>query len=193
MAYNKLQIFQMAADALDDEVIVSLDQDSKVVRWLNRNYTLTKESLLSMHRWKFAKKRADLAIVGGDTGSKWQYKYLVPAEALLLYKLTNDGEIGGYPIPYEFEGGYIFTDQTPSLRIRYIANVNEDKFTPLFVNVLVTTLSLKMAHFVTHKSNMVQIAKGERVDAMRAAMLYDAIENYAEPQMMHEVEAVRFQ
>jgi hypothetical protein len=192
MAYTKLQIYQMAADALDDDVITSLSDDTKVVRWLNRNYTLVKETTLSIHRWKFAKRRQNLAEIPGDTGTDWDYKYLVPSEALLLYRLTNDGKIGGYAIPYEFEGGYIYTDQPPSLPIRYIANVNEDQFTALFTAVLVTTCALKMAHFVTHKTNMVAIAKEDRKEALRAAMLYDAIENYAEPPVPYEIETVRF-
>jgi hypothetical protein len=193
MAYTKLQIYQMASDALDDEVITDVSQDSKMVRWLNRNYQLTKESLLSMHRWKFARKRADLSVTPGDTGSRWDYKYQTPSDALLIYRPTVNGEIGSQAIPFEYEGGLILTSQTPPLRIRYIANVNEDKFVPLFVTVLVASLALKAAHFVTHKSNMVQIAKDDRRDALRAAMLMDAIENFAEPPVPYDIELVRFE
>lgn len=192
MAYTKLQIYQMAADRIDDEVIVTVNDDTKVVRWLNRNYALTKETLLSSHRWKFAKTRANLAQIVGDTGSEWLYKYQTPADALLIYRPTDKAEIGGVPIPYEYESYTIFTDQSPPFPIRYIKNVNEDKFTPLFVNSLVAALAHGMSHWAPRKMGMVDLTEKALTKSLRTAMMMDAIENFTEPQTVHDIELVRY-
>lgn len=172
----------MVCDRFDEEVIGDLGEDSKVANWFNRNYDQAKRLLLSTGRWNFARARVTLPQVAGYVpDTEWQYAYRVPGDLMLLYRLTHDGSKNGFPVPYTIEGDLILTNQTP-LRIRYTQNVTEEKFNPVFVNLLVAHMAHEMAHWMTGKVSYVDITERKLKQATRAANLYNAMqEDQADP------------
>jgi hypothetical protein len=189
---TKLSIFQMAADALDEEVMSEVEEDRKVPNWLNRNYDVTKEALLATGRWNFARERATLPAKGGAPAWGYTYWYELPADILLLYPITYDGGIHSPRIHFTVEGRNILTDKEAPLYIRYIKNADESEFHPLFAKYLSMQLAYDMAHWMTGKVSYVDIAEKKLKRAKRDALLFNGMNTDPEDQAYNEMEGIRF-
>lgn len=178
MAIEPVDIANMALAVLDEAPIDSLDQDSKAARLLNLHYDLTREAELAKHPWVFAILSA--SVEGNDTGTgdgTLKYVYDVPPDALRVLPLTYDGEPTGIPISWRQEAGLIYTDQESPRIIRYIANLTDpNDWSPLFTEVLVAALAVKIAHALTHKAGMIDVARAAYERAMAEARRANAFE-----------------
>ncbi|TGQ69862.1 hypothetical protein EN829_013160 [Mesorhizobium sp. M00.F.Ca.ET.186.01.1.1] len=178
MAITPLDIANMALAVLDEAPIDSLDQDVKAARLLNLHFDLTCESELAKHAWVFAILSA--SVPGSDTGSgdcTLDIAYEVPADCIRPLPLTQNGERDGVPISWRQEAGLIYSDQPGPLIIRYIANLTDpNDWDALFTEVLVAALAIKIAHPLTHKSGMIDIARSAYDRALDAAFNANAIQ-----------------
>jgi len=178
MAITPLDIANMALAVLDEAPIDSLDQDVKAARLLNLHFDLTREAELTKCGWVFAILRASVA--GADTGSgdcTLNFAYELPADCLRPLPLTHNGEPDGMPISWRQEAGVIYSDQPGPLTIRYVANLTDpNDWDALFTEVLVAALAIKVAHPLTHKSGMIDIARSAYDRALDAAFSAQAIQ-----------------
>ncbi|QKC96072.1 hypothetical protein [Mesorhizobium sp. NZP2298] len=178
MAITPLDIANMALAVLDEAPIDSLDQDVKAARLLNLHFDLTREAELTKYAWVFAILRA--SAIGSDTGSgdcTLNRAYELPADCLRLLPLTHNGEPDGVPISWRQEAGLIYSDQPGPLIIRYVANLTDpNDWDALFTEVLVAALAIKVAHPLTHKSRMIDIARSAYDRALDAALNANAIQ-----------------
>lgn len=178
MAITPLDIANMALAVLDEAPIDSLDQDVKAARLLNLHFDLTCEGELAKHAWVFAILSA--SVPGSDTGSgdcTLDIAYEVPADCIRPLPLTHNGEPDGVPISWRQEAGLIYSDQPGPLIIRYIANLTDpNDWDALFTEVLVAALAIKIAHPLTHKSGMIDIARSAYDRALDAAFSANAIQ-----------------
>ncbi|RVD58577.1 hypothetical protein EN828_20505 [Mesorhizobium sp. M2D.F.Ca.ET.185.01.1.1] len=178
MAITPLDIANMALAVLDEAPIDSLDQDVKAARLLNLHLDLTREGELAKHAWVFAILSAQVA--GADTGSgdcTLNYVYELPADCIRPLPLTANGEPDGQPISWRQEAGLIYSDQAGPLTIRYLANLTDpNDWDALFTEVLVAALAIKIAHPLTHKAGMIDIARAAYDRALDAAFSANAIQ-----------------
>lgn len=178
MAITPLDIANMALGVLDEAPIDSLDQDVKAARLLNLHFDLTREAELTKHAWVFAILSATVA--GADTGSggcTLNFVYELPADCLRPLPLTLNGEPDGVPISWRQEAGLIYCDQPGPRIIRYIANLTDpNDWDALFTEVLVAALAIKVAHPLTHKAGMIDIARSACDRALDAAFAANAIQ-----------------
>lgn len=178
MAITPFDIANMAIAVLDEAPIASLDEDVKVARLLNLHYDLTREAELSKHAWVFAILREE--VEGSDTGSgngTLNYAYEVPPDALRVLPLTFNGEPNGIPISWRQEAGLIYSDQESPRIIRYIANLTDpNDWDALFTEVLVAALAVKIAHSLTQKSGMIEIARAAYERALSEAFKANAVQ-----------------
>ena len=178
MAITPLDIANMALAVLDEAPIDSLDQDIKAARLLNLHFDLTREAELTKYAWVFAILRATVA--GSDTGSgdcSLNFAYELPADCLRPLPLSRNGEPDGAPVSWRQEAGLIYSDQPGPLAIRYVANLTEpNDWDALFTEVLVAALAIKVAHPLTHKSGMIDIARSAYDRALDAALSANAIQ-----------------
>ena len=153
----------------DDATIASLSppEGSAQAEKAARFYPIARDSLLEMHTWNFAAKRANLALTTNNL-AQWDYAYVAPTDmmspvAVISPTAQNDyatrmsaGDtpggitsnyaptiVAGQYTPQQFaiEGTTIYTNVETAM-LRYQAFVTEsDKFSPLFV----MTLSLHLA------------------------------------------------
>ncbi len=178
MAITPLDIANMALAVLDEAPIDSLDQDVKAARLLNLHFDLTREAELAKSAWVFAILRA--TVVGAATGSDCglTVAYELPADCLRPLPLTHNGEPDGVPISWRQEAGLIYSDQPGPLTIRYIANLTDpNDWDALFTEVLVAALAIKVAHPLTHKSGMIDIARAAYDRALDAAFNANAVQH----------------
>lgn len=178
MPVDQTDIANMALDLLTEGAIDSLDEDVKAARLLSRHWDTTLESELSKNAWAFAIVSAE--IEGTDLGTadgtlNWQFE--LPGDALRPLPLTYDGQAQGIPITWRQEGGFVYTDQDSPRIIRYIANVIDPAdWSALFTDAFAAALAIKIAHPLTGKANMIEIAQGAYERAIADARRTNAIE-----------------
>ena len=155
---TKIQIWNMALDRLKEQPLSSVSDVTATALWLTRNYDQQRDYLLqNTYLWKFAIDRTSLAADGTAPSWGWANRYLLPTDCLRFIPPTVDGSWDGTPVPYEEEGGYLLTEATSPLRLRYIKRVtNEGLFSNGFCEVLALRLALLMSHWVTGKASMTQ-------------------------------------
>ena len=178
MAITPLDIANMALAVLDEAPIDSLDQDVKAARLLNLHFDLAREAELTKHAWMFAILSA--SVPGADTGSgdcTLNFAFELPADCLRPLPLTHNGEPDGVAISWRQEAGLIYSDQPGPRLIRYVANLTDpNDWDALFTEVLVAALAIKIAHPLTHKSGMIDIARSAYDRALDAAFSANAIQ-----------------
>ncbi|RWO68971.1 MAG: hypothetical protein EOS17_16890 [Mesorhizobium sp.] len=181
MALTELDVANMALAVLDESPIDSLDQDIKAARMLNLHFNQTREAELTKYAWVFAILRA--TVTGADTGSgdctlNWSYE--LPADCLRPFPLTHNGEPDGVAISWRQEAGVIYSDRSGPLIIRYVGNLTDpNDWDALFTEVLVGALAIKIAHPLTHKASMIDIARNGYDRAVDAAFASQAVQRGA--------------
>lgn len=174
----------MALAVLDEAAIDSLDEDVKAARLLNLHFDLTCEVELKKHTWVFAilTSLVDSSEVEGGCGIG-RYSYPVPPDALRVLPLTENGEPDGPRLPWRQEAGLIYCGKPGPRRIRYIGNlIDPNDWDSLFTDVLVAALAVKIAHPLTHKTGMIDVARNAYKTAIDDAKRVNAIERGTEVQ-----------
>lgn len=178
MPVVQVDIANMALDLLTEAGIDSLDEDVKAARLLSRHWDTTVESELMKNAWVFAIVSAEIAGTDLGTGSDtlaWQYE--LPADALRPLPLTYNGQADGIPISWRQEGGFVYSDQSSPRIVRYIANVIDPaEWNALFTDAVAAALAIKVAHPMTGKASLIQIAQGAYDRAIAEARRTNAIE-----------------
>jgi hypothetical protein len=188
----------------DDASIASIDppEGSAQAEHCARFYTIARDSLLQMHAWNFASRRALLASVTMPY-SMWKYAYACPGDMMVAVSvLPHDAEndyaakfvpsdtpdflhnyaplvaAGRYvPQPYSIEtdtlgNKVLYTDQENAL-LRYQALITDPtKFDPLFVMALSHHLAAMLAGPVIKGDQ--GAAEGKRQAQMMMAYLQQA-------------------
>lgn len=157
---TKIQIWNMALDVLREQPLSAVTDTGATAKWLSRNYDQQRDYLMERYLWKFALTRTELAADPTKPAWQWQYRYLLPTDSLRFVPPTYNGEWGGTPIPFEEESGYLLCNTAGPLRLRYILRTtNEGLFSNGFCECLSLRLALRMAHWMTGKTSMVQEIK----------------------------------
>ena len=140
------------------------------------HYELELKSLLRMHRWNFARDRANLAALAEAPAFGWARSFQLPSDCLRVLEL-NGVEAKGANDPFEIEGRKLLTDADKAAIIftRYITDASE--YDPLFVEALSYKLAVALCKVVTNsageRSALMQFFK----DAMAEAGWVDAVES----------------
>src|SRR5262249_10605905 len=133
---------------------------------------------LAKHAWVFAILSA--SVPGSPTGGgdcTLNHVYELPADCIRPLPLTANGEPDGVPVSWRQEAGLIYSDQPGPLTIRYLANLTDpNDWDALFTEVVVAALAIKIAHPLTHKSGMIEIARAAYDRALDAAFSANAIQ-----------------
>lgn len=172
MAVTNLDIANMALGVLDEAQIASFTEDSRAARLMTLHYDQTVEAELSKYVWSFATLSSELTAfdVGGD-GNRYQYE--IPSDALRVLPITHRG----LPVSWEQRDGAIYCAYEGPLTIRYVGRLTDpNDWNALFTDVVIGALALKLAHPITHKSGMVEMANSIYRTALQAALRANAIE-----------------
>jgi hypothetical protein len=126
--------------------IVAFTDQVKSADVMSLIYENSRDTLLKLYPFKFAKKRAILAPL--SLAPKWGYEYAYELPADYVRLITVDGhyvdtDLNGLPNDYVIEGRQILTNQNTSIKIIYICNsVPEVYYDPDFVRLLALQLAL---------------------------------------------------
>ncbi|THF64315.1 hypothetical protein [Pseudothauera rhizosphaerae] len=150
---SEIDIANLALGHLGDDATVSSlypPEGSAQAEHCARFYPVARDTLLSMHPWHFAAKRAQLAAFAGDWGA-WAYAYAAPADcvtvlAVLPQDAADDIDTQDYLREVGPNGAGVILTQQPAAVLRYRARVTDTtKFSPLFVDALAWLLASYLA------------------------------------------------
>lgn len=186
---NSVAICNLALSFLgDDATLSSIDppEGSSYADNCAQFYPIARDTLLEMHPWRFAMRRATLAVTGENPYSSWGYAYALPSNCLQVFKVSGPTDFddqstayGGafFPVDdlgrmvgsqdFEIESAadgspVLYTHQADA-SIRYtVAVTDASRFPPLFV----TGLSYLLASFLAGP-----VLKGETGRTVSAQML----------------------
>ncbi len=172
---SEVDISNLALAYLGDEATVasiSPPDGSAQAAHCNRFYPIARDTLLEMHSWGFATRRASLPLLAATPPSQWDYAYAQPADAVNLlaiydpaaaddvgmpiimanmpYGATQAGQSIFTPQPFVSETladgtDVIYTNQINAV-LHYTALITDTtKFSPLFIEALSWLLASKLA------------------------------------------------
>lgn len=110
----------------------------------NRNYEQTKDALLRSNHWRFARERASL-VRGAVPPFGYAHYFKLPEDFLALRYVFDDNEPDDiYKYKYAIEGTQILINEG-TCDVAYIRKIGEgEEFDPLFTEVFVLSLALKL-------------------------------------------------
>jgi hypothetical protein len=176
MANTSLDIANMALGLLTEAPIDSLDDDDKNARLIGLHFDVTREAELLSHEWVFSILSAD--IEPAETGwASYGYSYELPPDCLRPLPVTESDDPDTQEIDWRREGDTILTRSGGTRRIRYIGNlVDPGDWDALFTQVLVSALAIKIAHAITGKASMIEVAQAAYDRALRSALRVNAVQ-----------------
>ena len=109
------------------------------------HYEQTRNALTRSHWWRFASDRETLAQDATDpVGDEWDNQFILPNDFLAMKSIYENRFSDENYRSYALEGQRLLTNES-TMEIRYIKKVTDPtKFDPLFVEVLVLQLALKL-------------------------------------------------
>lgn len=111
----------------------------------NRNYEQTRDALLRSNDWRFATERARLVKGSTPPFGEYESSFKLPNDFLAKISIYDDNEPDGvYQYKYKIEGKKILINES-SCDLNYIRRITDVKeFDPLFTEVFVLSLALKL-------------------------------------------------
>jgi hypothetical protein len=109
-------------------------------------YAQTRDALQRSNLWRFARARETLSPNTVSPDFEYSYAYDLPSDFLRMISIFEDNDDGANisRYTYSLEGKQLLSDED-SMEIRYIRQVTDPTvFDPLFVEVLVLQLALKL-------------------------------------------------
>jgi len=186
MAISSVQIANLALGKLGtDSTIESLTENSNEARTINLWFDLSRQQVLAAFSWGFAKKRQALATHSDDPSSEWAYRYVYPADALIMRFIENPLGKTADPIPFEIELSSdtksIQTDAVDAIAI-YTKEVTDTfQYTPFFIEAFATMIAAHVALSLTAIPELAVDLREQAQQMLAFASVMDASEKAEDP------------
>lgn len=114
-------------------------------------YPIARDTLLEMHEWGFATRRANLALLSGVPSWNWRFAYAKPSSCVKIISILRPDacsteESVDYRTETSATGSPIILTNLEDATVRYIAQVEDStKFSPLFTDALAWLLASYLA------------------------------------------------
>ena len=175
MAATDVDICNRALSRLGTRATISaLDENSTEARTASIWYAATRDALLRIHDWNFARRRVGLArSEAAPTG--WAFRYTLPTDCLRLLRLASATPGSGMP-RFEVAGDsasrVVFCDEPAAEAIYTARNGDPNLYDAGFALALVDQLAAHIAYPITQKTEtavrLAQLARASLADAMAA-------------------------
>lgn len=153
MATTEVDVTNLALARLGDGATVSaLDEGSAQADHAARFYPIARDSLLEMHAWKFATRRATLTLRADLSFSAWRYVYQEPNNLLKALGVLRDGytddnrdRVAFITEVDEDGAGLVLTNEPSAVLLGVYRITDPARFTPLFTEALSWMLASYLA------------------------------------------------
>lgn len=147
MALSETQICNLSLADVGLKRIINFETDSSPQAIACRtNYEPTRDALLRSHYWPFAAARQTLSQDTESPDFEYDNQFILPVDFMYLKSIFADNFTveGKTRNRHAIEGERLLTSNSTA-EIRYVAKITDvAKFDPLFVQVLVKQLALKL-------------------------------------------------
>lgn len=130
---------------------------SKEANLCSKFYETTLREVLEATEWKWARKRATLALNVGTPTFEWTYSHALPADCARPLKVSSTTDTQrqyNYTSEWDVEDGNVVSNQS-ELWMLYVANVSTlNKADALFIKTLYTALAAKLVFPLTENRNL---------------------------------------
>lgn len=147
MARSAVTVTNQALGLVGAQYISSLTDGSTNARHAYAVYDETKLELLQFHDWSFATRRATLTLNDEEPGD-WKFSYQLPGDFVRVVGFV------GYDNPeYQIETITLYSDVADA-ELRYVADIAEQYYSPMFAQALVFTLAAKLSNPIKNSREM---------------------------------------
>lgn len=165
--FTKIDLCSNALLLIGENTISSFTEDTPAALVAANLYELTYESLLTLHPWRFASNKSQLARLTAAPTNQWKYAYQLPADFLVAQHV----DIGNQN--YQIYGDKLFTDETTiildytfkpdeSLLPAYFAELLEMRLASVFA-VPITESATKSEHYAALADR--QLLRAKTIDS----------------------------
>lgn len=169
-AITPVDVANMALGLLTEAPIDSLDDDERAARMMRLHYETVREAELTKKVWWFSLVAAEL--VGAPVDDALGYRYELPEDCLRLPAVVEDSDVR-----WVQRSDGIYTDIPGPIRLVYVANIVDPTDWPsVFTDVLAAALAIKVAHPITQKASMIEVAQSAYDRALSVALAVNAIQ-----------------
>lgn len=173
MAASEITICKSALVKVGEEMIASLDDDSKAARRCKSQYPLKRDELQESYNWTFCMARTTLAPLAEAPPFGFAYQFLLPPDCLRFVGMYDAAEpITSYTsskVPHKIEGRRLLLEDNVA-NIFYIKKVTDPNlFSAMFAEALALSLAGDVAYDLTGGENA-----GSRLDAKFARQIRQA-------------------
>ena len=134
---SAIQISSNALILLGHPPIASFEEPGAGAQAASNLYEQSYLNMLTIHRWRFATKKAELARLSGTPLNGFTYKFQLPND--ILYLIRKD--VG---FDYEVYGSELHSNNLTE-EIDYIHRVNEDNLPPYFIKAFEFFMASQLA------------------------------------------------
>jgi len=175
---SKIQLISNALILLGDAPISALtDSGAGAIAGANL-YDSSYINMLSMHRWRFATKKAKLARLSETPQSEYKYQYQMPSDLVMLQNTTAERDFDIYE-------DKIYTNYK-ELEIEYTYKVKEDFLPAYFIKTFEFFLAAQFAIPVTGNTTRANEYLGMYNSQLRKAKALDSTSRPAQ-QIKHNL------
>ena len=161
---NKLDVVNKAMALLGEAPITDFTGDKGQA--INTLYDLIKETFLTSARWRFATKKAAIAVDLTAPLNEWTYRHAMPTDLLMLIRIYNVGQ-------WEVYEDWIYTN-TSGIEVDYIYS-SAEKDWPVYAEwALVNEVAYQLALSITNKLSIVDRLQVKARETLNQAMFKDA-------------------
>ena len=154
--------------------IAALDENSTEARAASIWYAATRDALLRVHDWNFARHRVTLGELGGAPAG-WTYRYALPSDCLRLLRIVSargDRRPARFEVVSDGALRSVLSDEPEAEAIYTMRVVDPTLYDAAFSAALVDQLAAHIAYPVTQKTEvavrLAQMARATLADAMVA-------------------------
>jgi hypothetical protein len=138
---NQVTICNKALDLVGEPPIIAIDDNTRAGRLCKKNFDLGLDYVLSLHPWRFARKRVVISPMTATPAFGFDNQYQLPSDMLRHFIITTGSNV---PLEdYKIEGDYILSDLNPIYLI-YISSIDSARLTrvdPTFAELVAAYLA----------------------------------------------------
>lgn len=174
---TKTEIANIALGLIGANLVTDIDvDDSDEARLIRVHYDAAVEATLEGQEWSFAIKRFEATLDPTPPLYGWGSRFTVPADIIRVVSCDPQSRGPGLSVKYQpeqidwdFEGGFILTNESVVFARGITREVNEGDFSPLFVHTFAAKLAMMVALPLTQSqqifADMMQLFAGFQVEA----------------------------
>jgi hypothetical protein len=172
MTDSKFDICSRALVLASANTISSFTENTSESKVSGQLYESTLKNLLTRCRWRFAAKQQQLSRDTAEPTARFDAKYPLPADALIINTITISDNV----ITYDRYENDIYCDATVSdvVVADYTFRPNEADFPPYFTSALVFELASLFAGAIARNDSLSQLYQNRAIVQMAQAKSQDS-------------------